>query len=467
MRQSPSAWTPVSGRRAAGTAEAAWTIDAVIDQGAITTLFQPVVHLATGSVVGFEALSRGPSGSALEAPMALLAAAEAAGRLGELDWLCRVSAMQAAANSHLHPSLSWFINVEPAGLDIDCPDHLLPALNQARGGLRVVLEVVERDVQGHVTNLLRATDQARADAWGVALDDVGAVDASLAMLPFLQPDVVKLDLSLVQNSPGPSAAATTASVRAYAERTGAVILAEGIETAEHARLASVFGATYGQGFRYGQPGPLPLNVPPPRDVVPLKQRPEPHNGMSAFDIISAKLPPRRATKSHVLHISQHLEDLALTETGGSVLLAGFQDARFFTPAKRRRYQTIAELTALTVVLANNLDPHSTPRLHIGPLQPGSRLSHEWTVITTGPTQAAAFVGRDCGDEGPDGQRRFDYVYTHDRSLVAAAGRAFLRELSAPHLEDWLAAPAGPPAGSHSAPVGEALSRRRGWLRRAV
>jgi EAL domain-containing protein (putative c-di-GMP-specific phosphodiesterase class I) len=219
------------------TDQSVWTIDAVIDARAIRTLFQPVVHLASRTVVGFEALSRGPVGTALESPAVLLEAARQAGRLGELDWLCRVHALQAASASNSDPSLSWFVNVEPAGLAIPCPDHLLPSLAEASTGLRVVLEVVERDEQGHVTNLLRATDTARADSWGVALDHVGTEDASLALLLLLQPDVVKLDMSVVHGTDHRAVAQVTGAVRAYAERTGAVILAEGIETAEHEDLA--------------------------------------------------------------------------------------------------------------------------------------------------------------------------------------------------------------------------------------
>ena len=76
-------------------------IDEIIDAGRIRTLFQPIVELANGAVVGFEALSRGPAGTALESPLALFEAASAAGRVGELDWLCRTKAMQAAARSNL------------------------------------------------------------------------------------------------------------------------------------------------------------------------------------------------------------------------------------------------------------------------------------------------------------------------------------------------------------------------------
>jgi len=115
------------------------TIDAVIRDGAIRTLFQPIVHLQSQEVVGFEALSRGPADTPMESPAVLIEAARVAGRLGELDWLCRAHAMEAVAASGLHLSLSWFINVEPAGLEIACPAYLVSSLAQARTDLRVVL----------------------------------------------------------------------------------------------------------------------------------------------------------------------------------------------------------------------------------------------------------------------------------------------------------------------------------------
>jgi diguanylate cyclase (GGDEF)-like protein len=405
-----------------------WSIDAVIDDRAVRTVFQPVVHLASGTIAGFEALSRGPVGSSLESPMALIDAATATGRLAELDWLCRVHAMQAAVDAGLDRSLSWLINVEPAGLAIDCPPHLQAGLAQARAELRVILEVVERDVEGFATALLHATDQARRDSWGVALDDVGAEEGSLALLPFLRPDVVKLDMSLVRGVPRLKAAEITAAVRAYAERTGAVILAEGIETEEQERLAQVFGATYGQGYRYGRPGPLPASVPAPRHVIPLRQRLIPLDGQTPFEVLTAKLPTQRAAKQALLHISQHLEEQITAGNHASVLLAGFQDRAYFSPMKRQRYQQLSRLTALTVVLAEGLATAAEPQFHVGPLQAGSRMGQEWVVIVIKPHYAAAFVAKDCGDEGRDGDRRFDYGYTHDRDLVIAAARSYLQEL---------------------------------------
>lgn len=420
-----------------------WSVDAVIDDRAVRTVFQPVVHLGSGTVAGFEALSRGPVGSALESPMALLEAARNAGRLGELDWLCRVHAMEAAADAGLDSSLSWLINVEPAGLAIPCPPHLQPGLARARSELRVILEVVERDVEGYATELLHATDQARRDSWGVALDDVGAQEGSLALLPFLRPDVVKLDMSLVRGVPRKEAADITAAVRAYAERTGAVILAEGIETEQQERLARVFGATYGQGYRYGRPGPLPATVPAPKHVIPLRQRLLPLDGQSPFTALSARTRPDRAPKHSLLHISEHLEQKAAQDTHGSVLLASFQHRRFFSPAKRQRYLDLSQSTALTVVLAEDLATEEQPQFHTGPPRPGSGLAQEWVVIVVKPHYSAAFVARDCGDTGLDGERLFDYIYTHDRDTVIAAARSYLQELDGGRAHACAAAAAGP------------------------
>ncbi len=90
-------------------------------------------------------------------------------------------------------------------------------------------------------------DWARAAGCGVALDDVGADPASLALMPFLRPNVVRLDLHLVQQRPDLAVAEIMTAVTAYAEQSSAHVLAEGIETAEHEQMARSLGATLGQG----------------------------------------------------------------------------------------------------------------------------------------------------------------------------------------------------------------------------
>jgi EAL domain-containing protein (putative c-di-GMP-specific phosphodiesterase class I) len=403
-------------------------IDIVIDGAEVQTQFQPIVHIATGSVVAFEALSRGPAGTEFESPVALLDAAREAGRLGELDWLCRTRAMQAAASSALPEQLSWFINVEHAGLEIECPSHLLADLDVARAGLRVVLEVVERNVEDHVTRLLHAADQARREAWGVALDDVGAGTGSLALLPFLQPDVVKLDMSLLRSASPATAADVTAAVRTYAEHSGAVILAEGIETPAQEELALVFGATYGQGHLYGRPGPLPHDLPEPANPIPLRQRPAPLHDATPFETLSATITPQQARREHLRHIVIHLRRYCARDDIGAVLLTVIADEDRDLDLTSL-IGAVAKHNALTVCLVPGAEAHQQdPRYYLGPVPDGSRLHHESAMIVVTPHWAGAIVTRDTANVTADGTPLVDYVYTHDRPAVIRAARAYFGQL---------------------------------------
>jgi DICT domain-containing protein len=85
------------------------------------------------------------------------------------------------------------------------------------------------------------------------------------------------------------------------------------------------------------------------------------------------------------------------------------------------------------------------------------MAREWVVIAISPRNAAAFVARDCGDTGPDPTRRFDFIYTHDRSLVVAAARSFLRELL-PMPVPALTLPAAP-LEETPAPIEPAVAKR--------
>jgi hypothetical protein len=100
------------------------TIDDVLRNGAVRSLFQPIVELDTGRVVAYEALARGPQGP-LERPDHLFAAARAAGRLTELDAACRSAALTGALAAGLVTPLTLFVNVEPEVLDRTPMEELL------------------------------------------------------------------------------------------------------------------------------------------------------------------------------------------------------------------------------------------------------------------------------------------------------------------------------------------------------
>ncbi|MCW2684806.1 MAG: hypothetical protein JWP33_2719, partial [Blastococcus sp.] len=183
----------------------AGALEAALAPGGVRSVFQPIVDLDSGRVVAYEALARGPRGP-LERPDLLFAAARAAGRLAELDEICRAAAFRGAVEQGLLAPLTVFVNVEPEVLDSAPLDDLLAIAGGAPGTLRIVLEITERALASRPAELLRTVERVRSLGWGVAVDDVGADSMSLAFLPLLAPDVIKLDLSLVQDRPGPAVA---------------------------------------------------------------------------------------------------------------------------------------------------------------------------------------------------------------------------------------------------------------------
>lgn len=160
----------------------------------------------------------------------MFAEARRTGLLAELDWECRASAIRGAMElSMVHPA-ALFINLEPDALEDPVPARHAEVVAEGAQTMRLVAEITERAIASRPAGLLRAIEGIRDLGAGVAVDDVGADDHSLAILPFLRPDVVKLDLRLIQERTNSEVASVSHAVSAHTERTGARVLAEGIET---------------------------------------------------------------------------------------------------------------------------------------------------------------------------------------------------------------------------------------------
>jgi EAL domain-containing protein (putative c-di-GMP-specific phosphodiesterase class I) len=406
-------------------AETSSALAAVLAQELVTPVFQPIVDLSSGNVVAYEALARGPQGSPLATPDALFAAARSAGLVAELDWLCRVRALEAAQVG-LQAPLSAFINVEPEVAGAPVPIHLRKRLDGLGAGLRVVVEFTERALVAEPALLLAAAEWVRDRGWGIALDDVGADSHSLALMPFLRPDVIKLDLSLVQQRPDLEAAKIMSAVSAYAERTGCEVLAEGIETSAHIDLARALGARLGQGWHLGRPGPLPVPTGSPqvatrpaRSIGRIERVPLGTVGReSAYDIAAEQRTPLRSSKPLLVEISKLLEEQALAIGDTAVILGAFEEERYLTSRTRRRYAELGRTLAFTGVLGAGMSTAPVPGVRGAHLVDGDPILREWHCVVVSPHFSAALVARDLGDTGPDEMRRFDYVLTHDRELVS-------------------------------------------------
>ncbi|WP_308123632.1 sensor domain-containing phosphodiesterase [Modestobacter marinus] len=409
---------------------AAAAVRAVLADGAVTCLFQPIVDLDDGRVVAYEALARGPEGP-LRAPDALFAAARAAGCLPELDQACRSAALRGAVAAGLLAPLTVFVNVEPDALDEAPLAALFPGVDELPGDLRVVLEITERALAARPAELLRTVARVRERGWAVALDDVGAEQLSLAFMPLLRPDVVKLDLRLVQERPGPAIAEIMNAVNAYAEASGAAVLAEGIEDATHLTMARALGATLGQGWLFGRPGPGAVRGQRTGSLrLPTAQPADGAAGeVSPFACLPETVVVREAPKTLLIELSKQLERQAMRLGETCVVAAAFQEARHVTPSTRQRYRDLVERVGFVCALGEGLPVEPLPGLRGADLAPGDPVRGEWDIVVLSPHFSAALLARDLGDDGPDLERRFAFALTYGRGTVVRAARALMSRVA--------------------------------------
>jgi EAL domain-containing protein (putative c-di-GMP-specific phosphodiesterase class I) len=298
------------------------TVEQVLAGRLVQPLFQPIVDLASGMVIGLEALARGPAGTVLEFPDRLFAAAIDAGCLGALDLLCSERSLECAIAATEPPPL-LFTNAEPAVLD----QPLSPRLIELVGGglpFRQVVEFTERALSAVPGSMLRIAGRTQGWGNGLALDDVGVDPMSLAFLPLIEPEVIKLDMSLLRDPDSDHSRSVCAVVRAEAERTGALVVAEGIETAADLDTARLLGARWGQGWLFGRPAGIEQRHRYDASAVGLLRpaRPGFHERTeSAYGCVAVAAAPAVATGVEVAAALTRLRDVVAAHDTAVVVMS--------------------------------------------------------------------------------------------------------------------------------------------------
>lgn len=235
----------LSTRREAASGRA--RIRAVIDDRAFAPVFQPVVHLATGAVLGHEALSRFDDGTP---PDRMFALAAASGLGLELEAATLEAAL--AASGPLPANGFLDLNVSP---DLIVAVEPLRSL-LARWGWGVILEITEHQPVADY-EVLRSALRELGPGVRLAVDDAGAGFASLKHIVELRPAFVKLDRALVGGLEADKARqGLIAGMRHFADSIGCQIVAEGVERDEERQALLALGITMGQGYLFGQPRPV-------------------------------------------------------------------------------------------------------------------------------------------------------------------------------------------------------------------
>jgi len=232
----------------------------VLLEDKLTTLFQPVFELAGRRVLGYEALSRGPSGTAFHMPLRLFEMASQSDLVFELDRKCRRRALLAARD--LPRDALLFVNVLPSAM-YD-PEFQGPPLLRLLEDLglrpeRVVLEITEKYAIENYALFAEALEEFTRLGFQIAVDDVGAGYSGLEKIAHLNPRYLKLDRELIKDVDSSYIRREMArALKAFADRIGSTIIAEGIEREGELRALVDLGIDYGQGVLLGRPLAAPM-----------------------------------------------------------------------------------------------------------------------------------------------------------------------------------------------------------------
>lgn len=232
----------------------------VIDSNEVHTLVQPILRLADGAVIGYEALSRGPEGGEFERPDKLFKVAYDAHLVLKLERLCRHRALEAARK--LPEGRLMFLNVEPEAVtDPELREAVFSALlsDSQLSPRSIVLEVAERAAMDDYSSFRSTLEYLRTLGFSVAVDDAGAGFGSLECLSEVRPEWLKIDLALVREVEDDEVRQRfIMSFVTYAQRMGVKLIAMGIETTEQMTMLKDLGIEYGQGYLFSLPAkPFP------------------------------------------------------------------------------------------------------------------------------------------------------------------------------------------------------------------
>ena len=397
-------------------------VDAASAGVGLVPMFQPVVSLPDERVIGFEALARWPMFDTVTAQN-VFSFANASQRADVLDQQCIDAAARTALDAAMPRGSVLLINTEPTADHVPRARH--PALAAACDRFQVVFELTERQLLAHPRALLKKVEAIRADGIAIAVDDVGLHPDSLAVLDVIDPDIIKLDMTMIQSSPERDRAIALTGVLAHHERTGALIIAEGVETDHHLEQALAVGAHFAQGYRFGRAAPLNRHhciEGLPRIVHPTRRG----AGSPKTAAAESRKALRVARKEIVTAFSRHIEEQARHSVDHPMVLAAVQGPEHFSEFSRLVYKDLAAMSPLVVVFGRDMPADLGGGVRGVALRSDDPLCDEWAVVTLGADTCRALVARHVRDaEDSLDDDRFEFLITSDRAMVTKAARDLL------------------------------------------
>ena len=232
-----------------------------IEEDRLHLAFQPLIELSSGRVAGFEALARWENSNGHSiSPNEFIPIAEDSGLIVPLgQWaISKAAAVLAEWDSQNGAIVDCYFSVNVSAIQL-IRDDVAAVVRQALethkiGGERLMIELTESAIIGDPDLALSVLSELKALDARVAMDDFGTGYSNLAYLQRLPIDVLKIDRSFVEHMVDDrDKVAIVRTIQSLAEVLGMKTTAEGVETADQARLLSALGCDFGQGFLFARP----------------------------------------------------------------------------------------------------------------------------------------------------------------------------------------------------------------------
>lgn len=230
----------------------------IIENKYIRTVFQPIISLRDGSVLGHEALSRITIECEIKDPDMLFKAAGVYNRVWELEQLCRTKALETAYLFMIPPySKKLFVNVNP---DVMHDEQLKKGFTKAFlekyeiEPRNVIFEITERNIVTDMTAFKATINHYKTQDYQIAIDDTGAGYSGLNLISDINPNYIKIDMNLIRNIDKDSLKyALVKGLVEFSRISNVFLIAEGIETYQELETIVNLGVQYGQGYFIQRP----------------------------------------------------------------------------------------------------------------------------------------------------------------------------------------------------------------------
>ncbi|HWK62820.1 MAG TPA: GGDEF domain-containing protein [Eoetvoesiella sp.] len=238
-------------------------LERILETRRLDAVFQPIISLGKGHILGYEGLIRGPLDGPLHSPVELFKVARANDLALEVERLCCRIILERYAELNLPGKL--FLNVSPMALELTnfSAETILGFLEEigVEAG-RIVFELTEHPHTGCDYDVLREViDRYRRMGFQMAIDDMGEGFSSLRRWSELLPEYIKIDMHFIQGvDSSPVKQQFIRSLNDIAHKAGTVIVAEGVETENELRFLAENGIACGQGFYIAHPKANPVTA---------------------------------------------------------------------------------------------------------------------------------------------------------------------------------------------------------------